>query len=38
VFLADGKVVADLLSKEVASSENSHVRDYVRAVNHVVSE
>jgi osmoprotectant transport system ATP-binding protein len=36
VFLADGEVVADLLSNEVLGSENPHVKDYVRAVNRSV--
>jgi osmoprotectant transport system ATP-binding protein len=37
VFLADGMVVADLLSNEVLKSENIHVKDYVRAVNRAVA-
>ena len=36
VFLAEGKVVADLPAEEVLRSENPHVRDYVRAVHRAV--
>jgi osmoprotectant transport system ATP-binding protein len=36
VFLAEGKVVADLPAGEVLRSENSHVKDYVKAVHHAV--
>ena len=36
VFLAEGKVVADLPVEEVLRSENPHVKDYVRAVHHMV--
>jgi len=37
VFLAEGEVVADLLSGEVLQSENPHVKDYVSAVHRTVS-
>jgi osmoprotectant transport system ATP-binding protein len=37
VFLAEGEVVADLSAGEVLRSENSHVKDYVRAVHRAVS-
>ena len=37
VFLAEGRVVADLLAGEVLSSENPHVKDYVHAVHRAVS-
>jgi osmoprotectant transport system ATP-binding protein len=37
IFLADGKVVADLSSGEVLGSENIHVKDYVQAVHRAVS-
>ena len=37
VFLAEGKVVADLSAGEVLRSENHHVKDYVRAVHRAVS-
>jgi osmoprotectant transport system ATP-binding protein len=37
VFLAEGKVVADLAAGEVLRSENSHVKDYVHAVHRAVS-
>jgi len=33
VFLEGGEVVADLLTREVLSSRNPHVRDYVSAVH-----
>jgi osmoprotectant transport system ATP-binding protein len=33
VFLAEGRVVADLPAGEVLRSENHHVKDYVRAVH-----
>jgi osmoprotectant transport system ATP-binding protein len=33
VFLAEGEVVADLLSGEVLRSDNPHVKDYVCAVH-----
>jgi osmoprotectant transport system ATP-binding protein len=36
VFLAEGRVVADLLAGEVLGSDNSHVKDYVRAVRRAV--
>ena len=36
VFLADGEVVADLLSRDVLESENIHVKDYIRAVHRAV--
>jgi osmoprotectant transport system ATP-binding protein len=36
VFLAEGKVVADLAAGEVLRSENPHVRDYVHAVHRAV--
>lgn len=36
VFLAEGKVVADLSAKEVLKSENPHVKDYVLAVHRAV--
>ncbi|MDW5266213.1 MULTISPECIES: ATP-binding cassette domain-containing protein [Acidobacteriaceae] len=36
VFLAEGKVVADLPAGEVLASGNSHVKDYVSAVHRVV--
>jgi osmoprotectant transport system ATP-binding protein len=36
VFLAEGRVVADLLAGEVLGSDNSHVKDYVRAVHRAV--
>jgi len=34
VFLSDGTVVADMGAEDVLKSENTHVRDYVRAVRH----
>jgi osmoprotectant transport system ATP-binding protein len=37
VFLAEGEVVADLSVGEVLRSENSHVKDYVRAVHRAES-
>jgi len=37
VFLAEGKVVANLPAREVLSSENTHVKDYVSAVHRTVS-
>jgi len=37
VFLAGGRVVADLPAGEVLRSDNPHVRDYVRAVHRAVS-
>ena len=37
VFLAEGRVVADLPAGDVLQSENSHVRDYVHAVHRAVS-
>jgi osmoprotectant transport system ATP-binding protein len=37
IFLAEGKVVADLPSSDVLACEKSHVKDYVRAVHRVVS-
>jgi osmoprotectant transport system ATP-binding protein len=37
VFLAEGKVVADLSAAEVLRSNNPHVKDYVRAVHRAVS-
>jgi osmoprotectant transport system ATP-binding protein len=37
VFLAEGRVAADLPAGEVLGSENPHVRDYVRAVHRAVS-
>jgi osmoprotectant transport system ATP-binding protein len=37
VFLAEGKVVADLSAGEVMRSNNLHVRDYVHAVHRSVS-
>jgi osmoprotectant transport system ATP-binding protein len=36
VFLAEGKVVADLAAGEVLRSENPHVSDYVHAVHRAV--
>jgi osmoprotectant transport system ATP-binding protein len=36
VFLAKGRVVADLPSGEVLGSDNPHVRDYVHAVHRAV--
>jgi osmoprotectant transport system ATP-binding protein len=36
VFLAEGKVVADLPAGEVLRSDNPHVRDYVHAVHRAV--
>jgi osmoprotectant transport system ATP-binding protein len=36
VFLAEGRVVADLAAGEVMGSQNSHVRDYVHAVHRAV--
>src|SRR5271170_7353994 len=36
VFLSEGAVVADLPADEVLRSENSHVKDYVRAVHRAV--
>jgi osmoprotectant transport system ATP-binding protein len=36
VFLAEGKVVADLAAGEVMRSENPHVKDYVHAVHRAV--
>ena len=36
IFLAGGKVVADLPASEVPSSENAHVKDYVSAVHRAV--
>jgi osmoprotectant transport system ATP-binding protein len=37
VFLAEGRVVADLPAVEVLGSDNTHVKDYVRAVHRVVT-
>ncbi|MEO6912367.1 MAG: ATP-binding cassette domain-containing protein [Edaphobacter sp.] len=37
VFLAEGRVVADLPSGAVLKSENPHVRDYVSAVHRAVT-
>jgi osmoprotectant transport system ATP-binding protein len=37
VFLAKGRVVADLAAEGVLRSENPHVKDYVRAVHRAVS-
>jgi osmoprotectant transport system ATP-binding protein len=37
VFLAEGRVVADLSAAEVLRSDNPHVKDYVRAVHRAVS-
>jgi osmoprotectant transport system ATP-binding protein len=37
IFLYEGAVVADLPADEVLRSENSHVKDYVRAVHRAVS-
>jgi osmoprotectant transport system ATP-binding protein len=36
IFLTDGKVVADLASRDVTQSENPQVKDYVRAVHRTV--
>jgi osmoprotectant transport system ATP-binding protein len=36
VFLAEGRVVADLAAEEVMRSQNHHVKDYVRAVHRAV--
>jgi osmoprotectant transport system ATP-binding protein len=36
VFLAEGRVVADLPAGEVLRSDNPHVKDYVRAVHRAV--
>ncbi|HTD96479.1 MAG TPA: ATP-binding cassette domain-containing protein [Edaphobacter sp.] len=36
VFLSDGAVVADMPSGEVSGSDNSYVKNYVRAVHHWV--
>ena len=37
VFLAEGRVVADLARKDVVGSDNPHVRDYVQAVHRMVT-
>jgi osmoprotectant transport system ATP-binding protein len=37
VFLAEGRVVADLAREDVVGSDNPHVRDYVQAVHRMVS-
>jgi osmoprotectant transport system ATP-binding protein len=37
VFLAEGRVVADLPAVEVLGSDNAHVKDYVRAVHRAVT-
>jgi osmoprotectant transport system ATP-binding protein len=37
VFLAEGRVVADLAPEDVAGSDNPHVKDYVHAVHRMVT-
>ncbi len=36
IFLAEGEIVADLPAKDVLSSDNDHVRAYVKAVHRAV--
>jgi osmoprotectant transport system ATP-binding protein len=36
IFLHEGEIVADLPQAEVLQSNNSHVRDYVKAVHRVI--